>query len=148
VKVADALLNVGRIFLDTAPLIYFVEGNPAFAPVVDDIFDRLDRGVLSAVTSPITLLECLVVPCRAGSADLQRDFTELIVRGRGVTYIPLDDAIARRGADLRARYNLPLADAFRVAAASSAGCDVFLTNDVMSRRVNELPILVVGELEV
>jgi predicted nucleic acid-binding protein len=148
VKVADALLNVGRLFLDTAPIIYFVERNPAFAPVVDEIFDRLDRGILSAATSPITLLECLVLPCRSGSADLQRDFTELIVRGRGVTFISLDDAIAERGADLRARYNLSLADAIQVATALTAGCDAILTNEVAIRRVSELPIVIVGDLEI
>ena len=95
-KVADALLNVGRLFLDTAPVIYFVERNPAFASVVDEIFDRLDGGRLLAATSPITLLECLVVPCRSGSLDLQKDFTDVIVRGRGVTFIPLDEAIAQQ----------------------------------------------------
>jgi predicted nucleic acid-binding protein len=148
VKVADALLDVGRLFLDTAPVIYFVERNPTFASVVDDIFDRLDDGRLSAATSPITLLECLVVPCRTGSMELQRDFTEVIVRGRGVTFVPLDDAIAQRGADLRARYNLSLADAFQVAAALCAGCDAMLTNDVGLRRVNDIRILLVGDLEV
>ena len=190
VKVADALSHVGRRFPDTAPVIYFVERNPAFAPVVDEIFDRLDEGRLSAVTSPVTLLECLVVPCRAGATDLHREFrvcptsptglssrsgftarlrglsragkpdllypdplsgqtlSELIVGGRGVTFIPLDDAIARRGAELRARYNLSLADAFQVAAALHAGCEAMLTNDVALRRVHEIPILIVSELEV
>ena len=88
------------------------------------------------------------MPCRSGSTDLHRDFTELIVRGRGVTFIPLDVGIAQRGADLRARYNLSLADAFQVAAALNVGCDAMLTNDVALRRVNEIPILIVGELEV
>jgi predicted nucleic acid-binding protein len=148
VKVADALLDVGRLFLDTAPVIYFVERNPAYALVVDEIFDRLDDGRLSAATSPITLLECLVVPCRTGSIDLHRDFTEVIVRGRGVTFIHLGEGIAQRGADLRARYNLSLADAFQVAVALRAGCDAMLTNDGGLRRVNEIRILIVGELEV
>ena len=146
-KVDDALLGFTRIFLDTAPVVYFVERHPVFAPVVDDIFDRLDRVALSAVTSPITLLECLVLPFRSGSADLQRDFAELIVSGPGVTFIPLDAMIAQRGAELRARYNLSLADALQTAAALSAGCDAMLTNDVGLRRITELPILIVRDLE-
>ena len=40
--------------------IYYVEQNPAHTAVVDPIFDRLDAGALQAVTSPITLAECLV----------------------------------------------------------------------------------------
>ena len=54
--------SVHLIFLDTAPVIYFVEKNPSFAPKVQPIFDRLDNGKLSAVVSPITLAECLVLP--------------------------------------------------------------------------------------
>ena len=32
-KVADALQNVTRLFLDTAPVIYYVERNPRYAAV-------------------------------------------------------------------------------------------------------------------
>jgi hypothetical protein len=39
-------------------------------------------------------------------------------------------------------------DAFQVAAALNAGCDAILTNDVGLRRVTELPILIVGDLEI
>jgi len=38
VKVAQALLEVERIFLDSAPVIYFVENHPAYAPVLSEIF--------------------------------------------------------------------------------------------------------------
>ena len=124
-----------------------MERNATFAPVVDDIFDRLDQGTLAAVTSPITLLECLVLPYRSGTAALRRDFLDLIVDGPGVTFVPLDDSIALRGAELRARYNLSLADAFQVAAAMDAGCDAMLTNDAALRRVIEIPMLIVGDLE-
>jgi predicted nucleic acid-binding protein len=148
VKVADALSNVGRLFLDTAPVIYYVERNPSFVPVVDDVFDRIDNGSIAAVTSPITLLECLVVPFRGGQTAVQQDFIDLIVRGNGVTFVPLDEWIARRGAELRAVYNLSLADAFPVAAALVSNCDAMLTNDGAIQRVKELTILVVGDLQV
>lgn len=145
-KVADALQSVDRIFLDTAPLIYYVERNPTFAPIVDPIFDRIDAGNLAVVTSPVTLLECLVVPCRDGQVDVQQLFMDLIVRGRGVTFVSLGETIALQAAHLRARHNISLADACQVATAIAAGCDVLLTNDANLKRVKELAILVVGEL--
>lgn len=116
-------------------------------PLVDDVFDRIDAGLLPAVTSPITLLECLVVPCRLGRVRVQQDFTDLIVNGNNVTFASLGHAIAHRGAELRAKYNLSLPDALQVAAALAAGCDAFLTNDLDLKRVRELNVLILDELE-
>ena len=147
-KVADALRSVTRLFLDTAPVIYYVERHPQYVPVVDDIFDRIDAGTLPAVTSPVTLVESLVVPCRLGQVNVQQDFTDLIVSGQGITFVPLEAGIARRAAELRASYNLSLADACQVATALAAGCDAFLTNDFGLKRVQEITILVLDELEV
>ncbi len=147
-KIADALRGVSRLFLDTAPVIYYVEGNPTYLARVDDIFDRIDAGTLPAVTSPITLAECLVEPIRRGLAQAQQDFTDLIVSGANVTFMPLTDATARQSADLRARYNLTLADAFQVAAALGGGCNALLTNDLTLRRVREVQVLVLDDLEV
>jgi predicted nucleic acid-binding protein len=146
-KIADALRTVTRLFLDTAPVIYYVERHPTYTARVDEIFDRIDAGNPRAVTSAVTLAECLVHPLRLGLTQVQQDYTDLIVAGANVTFMPLDDAIARRAAELRAHYNLALGDAFQVAAALAAGGDAFLTNDLGLKRVTELPILVLDELE-
>ncbi len=147
-KVVDALQGVTGLFLDTAPVIYFVERNPQYTAAADEIFQRIDAGTLPAVTSPVTLAECLIVPIRNGLAALQQDFRDLIVYGQGVTFVVLDEAIGVRAAEWRAAYNLTMTDAFQVAAALSAGCDAFLTNDVGLKRVQELAVLVLGELSV
>jgi predicted nucleic acid-binding protein len=147
VKIAIALQGVSRLFLDTAPVIYYVESHPTYAARVDDIFDRIDAGTIYGATSPITLAECLVPPIRQGLAQAQQDFTDLLVSGNNITFLSLDDACGRRAADLRARYNLGLLDALQVAAALAGGCDALLTNDLAFRRVQELPILVLDDLE-
>ncbi len=146
-KIAAALNGVARLFFDTAPVIYYVERNPTYAALVDDIFDRVDAGTLQAVTSPITLAECLVGAIRQGLAQAQQDFKDLIVSGANVTFVTPDAAGAQQAADLRARYNLGLLDALQVALALAASCDAFLTNDRMLLRVRELPILVLDDLE-
>ncbi len=50
-KVADALEGVATLFLDTAPIIYFVERHPSYSQVVDRFFDAIDADALSGVTS-------------------------------------------------------------------------------------------------
>jgi predicted nucleic acid-binding protein len=78
---------------------------------------------------------------------VQQDFTDLIVSGQGTTFVSLEATIARRAAELRASYNMSLTDACQVATALAAGCDALLTNDVGLKRVQEITMLVLDELE-
>jgi hypothetical protein len=60
-KVEEALRGVKRLFLDPAPVVYFVEQNPEFITRVEPIFARLDLDIIGVV-SAVTLAECLVFP--------------------------------------------------------------------------------------
>lgn len=59
----------------------------------------------------------------------------------------IDATIAEKAAEFRARYNLSLTDAYQMAVALSAGCDAFLTNDARLKRVVEVNVLVLDDLE-
>jgi predicted nucleic acid-binding protein len=139
------LESIHQVFLDTAPVIYFVEKNPVFATKVQDLFQRLDEGKLTAVVSPITLAECLVVPYKLGKPDVVKMFTELLVRSENVLFYPIDETTADKAAELRVRYNVTLTDALQLAVAIQSGCDAFVTNDVDLKRVTEISIIVVAE---
>ncbi|MDZ7960457.1 MAG: PIN domain-containing protein [Aulosira sp. DedQUE10] len=145
-RISDALSGVSRLFLDTAPVIYFVERNPQFVDLVDPIFDRLEADI-TAVVSGITLSECLVGAIRLGLADLEQAFLDVLQQDE-VVFVEINAAMAREAARIRVRYNLQLSDALQVAAALTASCEAFLTNDDALKRVTELKVLVVGELEV
>ena len=146
-KVTDALQGVSRLFLDTAPVIYYVEANPDYIDVVTPIFDLIDNGALTAVTSPITLAECLVAPLRAGPLTLQQDFSDLILDGNNTEFALIDADCAQHAAWIRAQHGLSLLDALQVAVAAKNRRDALLTNDVMLRRVVGLGIVLVDELE-
>jgi len=146
-RMSERLQTATRLFLDTASVIYFVEKHPHFADLVRVAFDRLDEGSLSAVTSPVTLSECLVLPYRIGRPDAAQAFIDVIVYGDNVTFAPIDQAAAERAAELRTRYNMSLPDAFQAAVAMAAGCDAFLTNDATFKRVAEINVIVLGEME-
>ncbi len=146
-KIVDALQGTTRLLLDTAPIIYYVEKHPHYLPLVAPIFKAIDSGILTALVSPITLAECLVIPIRAGTTDLQKDFLDLMLNGRNTEFLQIDSDCAERAADIRAHYNLTLLDAFQVAVAMSAGCESLLTNDPTLRRVPGIHILLADELE-
>lgn len=141
----DAIPNESSVFLDTAPVIYFVERkSPAFSQL-EPVFTRVDRGELTVVTSPITLAESLYYPYKNGDQELVQAFTRRLVSGHHVQFVPTTAAIADRSASLRARYNLGFADAFQVATAIIADCDAFLTNDKQLKRVEMIEVLVLND---
>lgn len=145
--IEESLQGVTRLFLDTAPVIYAVERNAQYLQLVRAIFERIFNGLAIAVTSPITLAECLVRPYSLGQTELQQDFIELITEHDNIEFVPIDEQdIAIQAAQIRARYNLQLPDAFQIAVAEAANCEAILTNDVILRRVTELRVLVLDEL--
>jgi predicted nucleic acid-binding protein len=147
VTAAGLLARATRIFIDTAPVIYFVEQHPRYLPLVRPVFDRIDAGALTLVTSPITLAECLVLPLRNGQTDIVELFTELLTRGPFTRFVVVDQPVGALAAELRVRCNLHLPDALQAAVAVLAGCDAFLTNDPILRRVAELNVVVLDELQ-
>jgi len=52
------------VFLDTAPLIYYIEENNQYSPLLDKLFLANSKGKFLFQTSVITLLEVLVHPMR------------------------------------------------------------------------------------
>lgn len=145
-RVEEALVGVTKLGVDTAPLIYLVERNPAFVDAAREVLRRINDGAPRGVSSVVTLTEVLIVPKRAGRADLETACRDLLLNNDNFTLLPLDVAVAERAADLRARYNLKTPDALQVATALENGCQAFLTNDAGLRRVAEIRTLVLGEL--
>ncbi len=146
-KISERLQSVTRLFLDSAPVIYAVEKHPRYVDIARTALRRIDEGSLHAVTSPVTLAESLIAPYRLGRSDVTQVFTDLIVYGGNVSFVVIDQIVADKAADLRARYNLSLPDAFQAAVALAAGCDAFLTNDATLKRVAEINVIVLSEME-
>ena len=146
-KLDEQLDSIRQIFLDTAPVIYFVEKNPVYSEKVQFVFSRLDDGKLIAVVSPITLAECLVLPYKIPNPEIAQVFSDLLIKSESVLFYPIDEITADKAAELRARYNLTLTDAFQLAVAIQAECEAFLTNDIDLKRVTEIPVIVLSEAE-
>lgn len=51
------LVEIRSLFLDSAPIIYFVEKHPTYIPLLIPFFAAIDKRKVQVVTSPITLAE-------------------------------------------------------------------------------------------
>lgn len=139
---AERLASVNRLFLDTAPVIYYVEQHPRYLPLMDQVFQLVDSESLQIVTSPITLAECLIVPLRQRDESIVQSFTELITNGPSTHFHTIGQRVGELAATIRAQHNLSLPDSIQAAVALDAGCDSFLTNDPALSRVGELDTIV------
>jgi len=148
VSLNSALQGVKIIFLDTAPIIYFIENHPQFSDIVEVFIEQLDQGNIQGIISPVTVAECLVNPLKNKDQKLQQDFVDFMLRQKSIRLKETDVNISIKAAQITANYNLKLPDALQVATAIIAGCDSFLTNDKKLSRISELQILVISDFVV
>ncbi len=146
-KPGDVLPAARRLYIETTPLIYYVEANPTYVTKMDAILKVVENGPFEVCSAVITLTEVLVHPLREGNAALAQQYRDILVNNSDFELLPITIHIAEAAADLRARYGLRTPDALHIAAAISAGCDTFLTNDSSFKRVAEIGVLVLDELE-
>lgn len=136
-------LGPGRIAVDTAIFIYFIEAASPWLAAITPLFRAADTGQRELVTSAATLLEVLVVPYRAGNEALATRYEALLTRSRGIRLIDLTRDQLRRAARLRALTGVRTPDALQLTAAHDAGCTAFVTND---RRLPAMPGLRIVQL--
>lgn len=122
-------LGPGPVAVDTAIFIYFIEEHPKFLPLIEPLFQEVDRGHMELVTSALTLLEVLVVPYRTGDHLLAGRYESLLTCSRGVRIGDISRDLLRAAAQLRAATGVKTPDSLQLVAALAAGSTAFLTND-------------------
>lgn len=142
-----ASLRGKMVGLDTAPIIYFIEGNPLYVEMMRTFFLAVQKDEFSVVTSTITLLETLVVPLRHGNINLAQQYRDILLKTKGHTTISLFPNIAEEAARLRASYNISTPDSIQMATALFGGASFFLTNDTHLPSLPNLKTLVLDELK-
>lgn len=146
-KIDEAFDNVNRVFIDTAPVVYYVQKHVGFFGIAKSAFDWIDKNSLLAITSPVTLAECLVLPMRQGLVEVQQDFFDFFMGNMEIFLDSIMTGTGKEAAKIRSKYHLSLPDALQVAVALQTSCEALLTNDLAFKRVNELRIILLSELE-
>jgi predicted nucleic acid-binding protein len=146
VTLSEELSLINSIFIDTAPVIYYIEAHPQFGPLVKEVVNAFQSRNLSAYSSVITLAEVLPKPTKSGDERLTRKFAEFLKHGRNLIMIEISERIAEAAGKLRGRYSfLKTVDAIQLAAALDLGAEAFLTNDERLGKFKELKVLVLKD---
>jgi len=146
VTLSEELIRVNSIFVDTAPIIYYIEAHPQFGPLTKEVVSAFQSGGLNAYCSVITLAEVLPKPVEKGDEKLVRKFAEFLKHGRNLTMIEISEGTAEAAGRLRGRYSfLKTVDAIQLATALDLGAEAFLTNDGRLGKFKELKVLVLKD---
>ncbi|MCM1558683.1 MAG: PIN domain-containing protein [Butyrivibrio sp.] len=136
-----------KVFIDTAPLIYYLENNALYKDSIKNFFTRCFEKNIRVVTSAITVEEYLVFPYGSGKMELVDNFKRFI-EYMNIKVIDIDSDIAEYGAKIRGQYKqFKAMDALQIAAAIISGCDMFFTNDKQLRQEKELPCMTMDDLK-
>ena len=104
----DGLPDNGLVLVDSAPIVYVLEGHSIQSPRFRPLFEAHASGKLRFAVSTITLSEVLTGPLRSGDEALARRYRALL---QSWQVVDLDSDIAETAARLRATLRLKLADA-------------------------------------
>jgi predicted nucleic acid-binding protein len=126
------------ILIDTAPIIYFLEGHPKFGPRFRPLFEAHGAGHVRFAVTTITIAEVLTGPLQAADDALARRYRAILGSWQPIA---LDLDIAEGVARLRASLRLKLADAVQAASALAINAAVLATHDRDFSRVHSLRII-------
>lgn len=140
------MIEFNKVFIDTAPLIYYLEQNPQYYKKTRKFFGECYELDTQLVTSVITIEEYCVFPFRNSKLELIQNFYKFLY-DMEFDLIDVNDSIAKKAAQIRAFYkDFKAMDALQLATACLTGCDLFLTNDKQLIQFTEKKCITIEEL--
>ena len=134
----EDLPEASLLLIDSAPIIYLLEGHPKFGPRFRPLFEAHGTGRLRFAVTTITVAEVLSGPLQAGDDALARRYRAILESWQPIA---LDADIAESAARLRASLRLKLADAVQAAGALAINAAALVTHDRDFSRVRSLRII-------
>lgn len=142
-----ATMTGSKLYLDTAPFIYFLEKSSLYFDQIRDFFIACKNQGIPLVTSAITVEEYCVFPLSQNDNQVVSNF-ETFLRGMNVEVVPADRNIALKAAEIRAKYKgFKALDALHLATAMTNGCTAFITNDKQLRQSQEISVFTMDSLD-
>ena len=135
----------GLIYIDASSLIYSVERVEPYRTLLEPMWQEVQDGNVTIVSSPLLVLEALVKPLRDGNVGIETQYRELFA-SNAVRLLDASYQVFEEAASIRAETGLRTPDAIHAATALLAECTLFVTNDTDFRGVLRLPIVVLDDL--
>ena len=130
------------VFLDSAPVIYFVEQPPVWGEAASARIMELKASGEELAVSDLVRMECRVHPLKLQD-QARLELLDAFFASPEIRVLPISADVCDRAALIRATYGFKPLDSLQLAAAVEFGCTRFLTNDI---RLDRFPELIVESL--
>ena len=138
-----------KVFIDTAPFIYFIEGNennPLYYDKVKNFLNDCYNNDVQFITSVITIEEYFVYPYRVNETKYI-DLFEKLIQTLNFKIVDIDKTIAKSAVKIRAEYKAFKAmDVLQIATAMLNECDLLFTNDKQLRQFKGIKCITIDDL--
>jgi predicted nucleic acid-binding protein len=146
VEIRQRLERHRLIGLDSSIFIYHFEANLNYLPLTEVILEGVEQGKYEAVTSTVTIMEVTVHPWRADRSAVAREYETLLIHFPNLKVVEATRDVARRAAQLRAKYSIRPADALQVATAAISGATAWVSNDKKLKRLEpEIEVIILED---
>lgn len=133
-----------KIYIDTAPFIYYINHNDLYFSYIEKFFSDYEDAIF--FTSLLSEMEYLVHPIR-NKEPAKIQLFDRYVSILGIKICPVDKQTIYKAATIRSAYrSFKAIDALHLATASLANCDLFFTNDKQLAQFPEINCLLVDDL--
>jgi predicted nucleic acid-binding protein len=134
----ENLPDQALLLVDSAPVIYFLEGHPKFGPYFQPLFEIHAAGKVRFAVTTITVCEVLTGPLKSNDEATARRYRSVLDSWQ---LVDLDADIAESAARLRTSLRLKLADAVQAASALAINAAALVTHDRDFSRVKSLRVI-------
>jgi uncharacterized protein len=143
---ASALAGHRLVALDTSVWIYHFEGSAAHGQAADSVLEAVAQGRIEGVASELVVLELLVAPLKKGAQDIADEIELALLHFPHLQLAPVTREVLVRAAEIRARYGMRTPDAIMLATAVECGATLAVTNDDAWRKMEEIDVLLLRDL--
>lgn len=144
-KLPRGLRNVKHVVIDTHVLIYLFEDHPRYGPISEFVLDEAASGSFTGVITPITVAEILIKPLESDRPDIADAYRNILGTLPNVETVDCTFDVGVMAGALRARYRVPLPDAFQAAIAMQSTRPILITNDRRIRKICEVRAILLNE---
>jgi len=145
-SLSEGLLKVRTLFIDTAPIIYYIEAHPRYGPLIINAVNSFEKEKIKVYTSVITLTEVISKPIEKGDKKLVKEFIDFLRHGKNLNLTDINVNVAEKAGLLKGNYSdLKTIDAIQISSAIEIGSDAFLTNDKRLKKIKEIKVMVLED---
>lgn len=118
-----------RIYLDANAIIYALETEFSDTELSRSLIDAIDKQLIYAVTSELTIAEVLVKPLEAMREPTIIVYESFFSSSSQVELVAVSRDLIVESAKISAKTKVKLPDAIHIATAQASHCTFFLTHD-------------------